>query len=219
MTTLRLTSPNPGSGDRSAAAVRVWVGWYTARLPPEIAAARRDLIDADLWDEAHAAQGLGVTRELGRQRVSRLVRGIPADLTWRLGQSRANRNATGRGTMRISRRETVVLASVGALYGAGLVAALMTLTGVDPERWGGWGPYGLSAALALCVAGLIVAFPRPAVGLALTVAGALVGLFAMPWAWFLLLPVPIAAWYRLSRSRSLTSRPTSPAEGSTGRPA
>ena len=117
--------------------------------------------------------------------------------------------------MHISRMETVVLASVGAIYGAGLIGALIMLTRIDPENWGGWGPYGLAAALALAVVGLILAFPRPAIGLILAVAGTLVAVFAMPWAWFLLLPVPIAAWYRLNRSRSTTSGPMPPREGST----
>ena len=121
--------------------------------------------------------------------------------------------------MRISRTETVVLASVGAIYGAGLIGAVVMLTRIDLENWGGWGPYGLATALCLCVAGLVLAFPRPAIGLLFAVAGTLVAVAAMPWAWFLLLPVPIAAWYRLSRSRSTTSGPISPREGSTSTPA
>jgi hypothetical protein len=207
--------PWRGRADRSAATVRAWVGLYTWRLPPGVAASRRALIESDLWDESQAADVLGETGALGRQRVSRLIRGVPADLTWRLGHSRARKGAARRDSMRISRMETMVLASVGAVYGVGLIAILLMLTRIDPENWGGWGPYGLAAALALSVAGLILAVPRPVIGLGLAVAGTLIAVFAMPWAWFLLLPVPLAALYRLGRSRTTGPGPMSAHEGST----
>ena len=195
------SGPVPEPAGRASAAVRKWVRFYTWRVPPAVAAERRELIESDLWDETQAAQWLGETNVLGRQRLSRLVRGMPADVTWRLGQARARRRTGARETMPASRTETVVLGIGGVIYGAGFIAAVMALARTDPERWGGWGPYGLATALALCVAGLVLAFPRPAAGLAVAVIGTLVAVVAMPWAWFVLLPAPIAAWYRLGHSR------------------
>ena len=202
MTTSRPLVPAGRPADLAAAAVQAWVGWYTSRLPEAVAAERRALIDSDLWEEAQLAGLTGGNGALARQRVSRLIRGVPDDVTWRVDQGRASRRAAKGDTMRISRTETIVLASVGAIYGAFLIVSLFWLTQPDPDRWGGWGPYGLAASLALSVAGLIVAFPRPAVGFALAVAGTLVAVAAMPWAWFILLPLPLAALYRLGRSRS-----------------
>ncbi len=202
MTTSRPLAPAGRPADLAAAAVQAWVGLYTRRLPRAVAAERRALIDSDLWDEAQVAGLIGGSGTLARQRVSRLVRGLPDDLTWRLDQGRATRRATQGGTMRISRVEAVLLASIGVIYGAFLIVSLFWLTQPDPDRWGGWGPFGLSTSLAVGVAGLVLAFRWPIIGFTLAVAGTLVAAAAMPWAWFILLPLPLAALYRLGRSRS-----------------
>jgi hypothetical protein len=112
--------------------------------------------------------------------------------------------------MRISRLELVVLLGVAALYATGLIGALMTIANPDPDRWGGWGPYGFAVSLGLSVLGLLVAIPRPAAGLVLAVAGTVLAMAAMPWAFFIFLPVPLAAWFRYLRSRPSAGE-TSPA--------
>ena len=213
MNSTRPSGPPIPASDRSAAAVRAWVAWYTGRLPVEIAAARRELVEADLFEEARAAEWLGETGALGRQRVSRLVRGIPADLTWRLEQGRRAGGTTRSQTMRISKVELVVVAAAAAVYAIGLVASFMALANPDPERWAGWGPYGLAAGLGLAIVGLLMTIPRPAIGLGLGVAGTVVLMSAMPWAFFIFLPVPLPHWFRFARSRSSHPVPASAGGG------
>jgi hypothetical protein len=200
------TEPIP---DRTARIVRGWVGWYTRGLSTEVATARRELIEADLWDERRHARQLGDEGSLGRQRIDRLVRGIPADLTWHWEQRRGRSRASRRNPMAISRLELVLLLGVAGLYGIGLVGGLMMVANPDPTRWESWGPYGLVAGLALSVLGLLVAIPRPAAGLALAVVGTVVAMAAMPWGFFIFLPVPIVAWFRYARSRPVQVGPAS----------
>jgi hypothetical protein len=202
-------APTEPLSDRTARIVRGWVGWYTRGLSADVATARRELIEADLWDEHHHAEQLGDEGSLGRQRLDRLVRGIPADLTWRLEQWRSGSRAPRRNPMAISKLELGLLLGVGGLYGTGLVAGLMTIANPDPTRWESWGPYGLVAGLALSLLGLLVAIPRPAAGLALAIVGTLVAMAAMPWAFFIFLPVPLVAWFRYARSRPAQVRPAS----------
>jgi hypothetical protein len=189
-------------GDRAAGIVRAWVGCYTIGLRADIAIARKEMIEADLWDELREAEQLGVARSVGRQRMGRLFRGMPADLTWRLEQRRGSSGISRRNPMAISRLELVLLLGVSLLYGIGLVGGLMMIANPDPTRWESWGPYGLVAGLALSVVGLLVAIPRPSVGLALALAGTVLAMAAMPWAFYIFLPVPLVGWFRHARSRS-----------------
>jgi hypothetical protein len=192
--------PRASPVDRMAGIVRVWVRCYTLGLSADIALARKETIEADLWDELQEAEQLGVAGSVGRQRMSRLFRGIPADVSWRLEQRIGN--APRSDQMRISKVELVLLVGAIALSGIGLVGGLWTIANPDPTRWQSWGPYGLVAGLALSVVGLLVAIPRPAAGLVLAIAGTLVAMAAMPWAFYLFLPVPLVAWFRHARSQS-----------------
>lgn len=187
-------------GDRAAGIVRAWVGCYTIGLRADIAIARKEMIEADLWDELREAEQLGVARSVGRQRMGRLFRGMPADLTWRLERRRGN--SPRRDQMRISKVELILLLGVVALYGSLMIPGLMAIVDPDPLKWVGWGPYGLVGGLALSVVGLLVAIPRPPVGLALALAGTVLAMAAMPWAFYIFLPVPLVAWFRYARSRS-----------------
>ena len=74
------------------ACVRHWTRIYTWRLPPAIRDARREQIDSDLWEGAHDVEL--TQRELVMQMVTRLARGIPDDLAWRLTQVVVSRSAT-----------------------------------------------------------------------------------------------------------------------------
>ena len=112
MSATRAEGPPPDSTASAPAAVRTWVALYTRGLPTELATVRRELIDAELWDEARAAEWLGETASLGRQRWSRLLRGIPADLAWRLEQHERATGTTRRMKMRISK---VHLLAIGAV--------------------------------------------------------------------------------------------------------
>ena len=60
---------------------RAWTHIYTAGLAGDTGKERRDQVASDLWDETHdAAAGNAVAFSI----FSRLVRGMPADIIWRV---------------------------------------------------------------------------------------------------------------------------------------
>lgn len=77
---------------RTAALVRSWVRFYTLGLPSETRQGRRDEIDDDLWCQSQEAAASGRTdRSLAGEIGTRLLLGIPADVSWRLSQIRIAR--------------------------------------------------------------------------------------------------------------------------------
>ena len=69
---------------------RRWVRLYTAGLPPEIREARCAELESDLWEQDHeAAAADGRPTKTAMQVLHRLVRGIPADVSWRQQQGGA----------------------------------------------------------------------------------------------------------------------------------
>ena len=201
MSATQPAGPSLETADRATAAVRAWVAFYTHRLPAELAAARRELIEGDLFDETRAAESFGRTAGLGRQRWGRLIRGMPADLAWRLEQRGRAPGAPRRTTMRISKGELVAIAGVTVLYAVGLLSALYVVARPDPDRWTSWGPVGLSVGLTVSIVGLLVAIRDPRAGFVLGLAGTVVCVAAMPWAFYLFLLVPIVLGFRLARER------------------
>ena len=167
--------------DLSSGVVRAWVGLYTRGLPAALAAERRAEIDADLWEEAVAAFRFGQVDRLPAQRLSRLVRGMPSDITWRLDRARAADTREGGISMRPTPIQWALLAAGAAMFGYALIATVPGLLTPDPTRWDGWGPYGFAAAAALGLAGIAIAIVRPGVGLVLTIAAAIIAGLAAPW--------------------------------------
>lgn len=189
------------SRDRGSSAVRGWVGLYTRGLPAEARERRREEVASDLADESLEAERVGSIGDLTTMRLSRLVRGIPADLTWRLGEARRSPGPSKerREPMPASRLSLVLLAGVVILAGIGLVLTLQPLVtlGQDPDRWDSWGPYGLIAGTAAVIVGALVAVWRPVPGAVIALTGALVGALASPWLLMFWLLVPIAVAVRL----------------------
>ena len=74
-----MTSPLLGI---ATAFVRIWTRIYTAGLPADTRAIRRDEIDSDLWESMHDAAAPGPALILGR-----LLRGVPDDLVWRAARA------------------------------------------------------------------------------------------------------------------------------------
>jgi hypothetical protein len=75
------------SAERSARWVRRWVAVYTRGLPAEVRRDRRDEIEDDLWAQMHEGETSGRTdRSLAGEIVTRLLFGIPADISWRVEQ-------------------------------------------------------------------------------------------------------------------------------------
>lgn len=62
-------------------ATKAWTSLYTAGLPDEFGAFRREQIASDLWEQTHdAAAGKAVALSI----LGRLIRSVPADVSWRL---------------------------------------------------------------------------------------------------------------------------------------
>jgi hypothetical protein len=64
------------------ALVRMWTCVYTARMPPELGAARRAEIESDLWEFQQDRVARRALHPIVHVLV-RLVLGIPDDLCWR----------------------------------------------------------------------------------------------------------------------------------------
>jgi hypothetical protein len=84
--------------------VRVWTYLYTFALPSEIRDRRRAEIESDLWESEHDPD---VPHHAF---VLRLLRGLPADLLWRLEVTSGRHHAR---------------AAVGAVAGAGVLAVAL----------------------------------------------------------------------------------------------
>lgn len=203
MNATRSDPPGGDSPDRPVAAVRAWVAFYTRGLSAELAETRRALMEAELWDEARAAEWLGETAVLGRQRWSRLLRGIPADLVWRLEQRGRATGAQRRTAMHISKGQLVAIGSVTILYAVILFmiarGVMMTVATSDPARWAIWGAIGLVVSLI----GLLTAIPNPRAGFLVGLIGTAVSTAAMPWNFYIFLLVPSVLGYRLAHEREI----------------
>jgi hypothetical protein len=81
--------------------VRVWTRLYTFALPSEIRDRRRAEIESDVWESEHDPD------VPHHALVLRLMRGMPADLLWRLEVTPSRQHAR---------------AAFGALAGAGVLA-------------------------------------------------------------------------------------------------
>ncbi len=204
MSATRAAGPPLEAADRGAAAVRAWVALYTRRLPGELAASRQELIEADLWDEARAAESLGQTAGLGPQRWGRLIRGMPADLAWRLEQRGRATGAPWRTTMRISKGQFVAIGGVTILYGVYVAGLLVSPDFRTLER-----PPGVVVGLGLSIVGLLWAIPSPRAGFVIGLVGTGLVMAGMPWFFLGFLPVPIVLGYRLARDRQI-ARGTAP---------
>jgi hypothetical protein len=93
---------------RMAELVGRWVRFYTRELPPPIAERRIDEIDADLHDHIAHERAHGTSdRRIALGILSRMVRGLAADASWR-GQHAKARTAN-RPAVRIALATAFVL--------------------------------------------------------------------------------------------------------------
>ena len=196
--------PQRAAGDRSASAIRAWVALYTKGLPASQAADRQALIEADLWEETVAAEWMGDTSSLPRQRVSRWARGAPADVTWRLEQRRWMTKKPRRTDMRNSKAQLAAIGVVTALY---VVMAVGLLLSPGFREWTGMEVSILG--LGLSIVGLLLAIPRPQAGFVVGMIGIGLTFVMMPWLFPFYLPLPLVLGYRLYREQG-TSRRSAP---------
>ena len=79
------------SPDRTSRLVRRWVRLYTRGLPEDVARRRIDEIDADLHDHVAHERATGTSgRAIALRVLSRMLRGVAADASWRDAQVHAN---------------------------------------------------------------------------------------------------------------------------------
>lgn len=121
--------------ERMAELVARWVRFYTRDLPAPIAERRIDEIDADLFDHiAHErARGTSDPR-IALGIVSRMVRGLAADASWR-GQT-ITQASTRKESMKMRKtayRSTVRVALATALI---LLLPLVAMQITDEVDWG-----------------------------------------------------------------------------------
>ncbi len=203
MTSSRVTDPVARLGD-GAATILAWVGLYTRGLPVDVAADRRAEIESDLWDEAAVADWLGDASTLGRQRASRLIRGMPADVAWRMEQRGRRTRAPWRTTMHISKLELAAILAATIVTCVAVVGLLFGSS--DFREWEGMVP--AVAGLVLAAVGLLLAIPKPKAGLWVGLIGIGLAFLVMPWMFPFYLPVPIALALRFSRGQNSVAATT-----------
>jgi hypothetical protein len=130
--------------ERLAALVVRWAGWYTRGLPGPVAQRRRDEIRADLCDHLGHGRAGGLSEaRLGGEVLSRLLRGLLADTTWRRDQ--VARHATTKGGTPV--RRTLSRPVVRVALGIAVVLALPAIA--TPTGAADWSPADFLLAAAL----------------------------------------------------------------------
>jgi hypothetical protein len=181
--------------------VRRWIRLYTRGLPPDAAERRRAELESDLWEHLHDDGEAHASRMV----LGRCVRGIPADLWWRvrtLVAARAERRATDPGP-----RRSVWVVFTALVAAAALVTSLGgALAGADgaTSAWAVAGSAGAVASSGLIVAGLHLLTRNVVLASWLVVAGCIA---AGPFAW------PVTAVVVISGLWSANLRLSEPAEG------
>jgi hypothetical protein len=204
MNSMKSADSQPAPSDRAVSAICAWVALYTRGLPVDLAMDRRDLVESDLWDEAQEAAWLGETSGLARQRWSRWLRGMPADLSWRIEQQRRITKMPRRADMRISKGQAAAIGVVTILYVV-MIAGL--LSSASFREWTGMWP--ALVGLGLSVVGLLLAVPRPQAGFVVGMIGTGIVFLAMPWLFPFYIPILVVLGYRLHRELA-TAQPSAP---------
>lgn len=110
-----------------------WCEVYTRGLSPAIAGDRRDELASDLWEHAAARP-----RARGAM-LSRAIRGVPADLSWRYEQRRAARRLVPLETRVVGGGvAALVTVSASALIAFGLIAIARTAFYVSQQYVQPW---------------------------------------------------------------------------------
>lgn len=68
----------------AASLTRAWAAAYTFGLAAHVRASRRREIDSDVWEHQHDAEGASSSPGIALQLIGRMLRGVPADLLWRI---------------------------------------------------------------------------------------------------------------------------------------
>jgi hypothetical protein len=138
-----------GPTQRRLALIKWWVDAYTRTAPPDAAEARRAEMESDLFEEiAEATARAESGWRLRRRMTSRFLRGIPADVAWRLGTE----YAPGRLRWHLEHPSTVLNAAGTVLIPMGILADWLR-RGTNE-----WGPAGALGAIWLLACALLLGF-------------------------------------------------------------
>ena len=137
--------------ERAAQVVARWVRLYTRNLPAAVAERRIDEIDADVQDHIVHERARGTDEpRIARGIAGRMLRGVAADLTWRVSNPKERR--------KMSRTSYIRVAIVTALV------LLVPLIGMQVSDGVDWGVFDF-VFMAILVGGtgllLELAFTRP----------------------------------------------------------
>jgi hypothetical protein len=121
--------------ERMAGLVASWVRLYTRDLPPPIAQRRIDEIDADLHDHIAHERARGTSdRRIALSIASRMIRGLPADASWR-GQM-ITRPSSPKGAMKMSKTAYRSAVRVALVTVCILLLPLVAMQITDEVNWG-----------------------------------------------------------------------------------
>ena len=181
--------------DRSARLVRWWVRRYTSGLDEPAGTFRRVEIDSDLAEHNRYRSESGwPPARIGRERVGRLVTGLPADIGWRHDRLRGRARA---GVGSILLPVTSVASLLLAAYHVAFAAYLLGNAGLaDQQIWGrspmrgfeGYADEAGASVAALIVAGnglilAIAAVARPVAPVFANAASLPIALVAVMFFW------------------------------------
>ena len=125
--------------ERLAVLVGRWVRFYTRDLPDHVAQRRVDEIDADLHDHIVHERDHGTRdRRIALGVLSRMVRGLPADASWREHQIRANLDHPASLQAAIKTRKMAYRTGIGVAAASVLllywIIGAVGLIGVEGDR-------------------------------------------------------------------------------------
>jgi hypothetical protein len=187
--------------DRSTRLARWWVHRYTAGLDEPATTFRRIEIDSDLAEHDRYRRETGwPPARIGRERVVRLITGMPADIGWR--HDRLRGRARG-GVRSILIPVTSIASLLLAVYHLAFAAYVLGNTGLaDQQIWGQFPLQGFegyadeagapTAALIIASLGLILALAAIARPIAPVVANAAtlpIAVMAVMWFWLGIWPL------------------------------
>jgi hypothetical protein len=188
--------------DIATRATQGWVRWYTAGVPRPTGVERRCEIESDLADHTRDRRQQGWSDgRIARERLGRLVRGVPADLAWRREALAPTMRGSTVARGFVSWCTTAATLAVGGFY---LVFAAYLWGARDPaDRLGitGFEEYAREPGAAI-VACLIAFFGAVLVAAGLTrawspllanVLTATVASFAVMFFWLGMAPVAVVA--------------------------
>lgn len=165
--------------EQVAALVARWVRVYTRRLPGSIAQRRVEEIDADVHDHiGHERSGGTADRRIALSLLSRMARGLAADLSWRVRQGRAARTRTSLRTYARGAAMGHSRTAAATLFLAAVIAGLVWLFSGFLFRPELRDPHPLAIVVWLVFGGGLTAVSRAAPRPVALGAAALLGLVA-----------------------------------------